>query len=171
MRQLYSIYHILSDLDNPHISQTEIEGLSKLIIDTAFPLHGFLQQPPPPRNAGTTVIQTGKPGRPRYNLNLERTIELHNLGCSWNSIALAIGVTRQTLYNHLQQAGLTTERPVYTVISDDDLDELVAGISLNHPFAGSSIIRGHLEVQGVKVPALRVQDSLKRVDPIGVFVR
>ncbi|KAJ6550743.1 hypothetical protein B0H10DRAFT_1648708, partial [Mycena sp. CBHHK59/15] len=52
-----------------------------------------------------------------------------------------------------------------TEMTDEELDELVAEISLAHPFRGSTIISGHLESRGVHVPKKRVQDSLRRDQP------
>ncbi|KAJ7302742.1 hypothetical protein DFH08DRAFT_904824, partial [Mycena albidolilacea] len=82
-----------------------------------------------------------------------------------------MGVIRQTLYNHMDNAGRSTARREWTEISDLALDERVAEISLLHPFSGSAIISGHLEARSIHVPRKRVQDSLRRVDEIGVLVR
>jgi hypothetical protein len=68
-------------------------------------------------------------------------------------------------------SGISTSQREFTEISDEDLDELVAEILLKHPFVGSAIVHGHLEAQQVHVPRLRVQESLRRVDAIGVLVR
>ncbi|KAJ7247535.1 hypothetical protein C8J57DRAFT_945841, partial [Mycena rebaudengoi] len=57
------------------------------------------------------------------------------------------------------------------LIDDDALDENFADISLRHPFAGSSIISGHLEAIGIHIPMRRIQESLYRVDAVGVIVR
>ncbi|KAK7690570.1 hypothetical protein QCA50_005668 [Cerrena zonata] len=48
---------------------------------------------------------------------------------------------------------------------------MVAEISLNHPLAGISIVRGHLLSLGIRVPPTRVQSSLCRVDALGVLMR
>ncbi|KAJ7315766.1 hypothetical protein DFH08DRAFT_893191 [Mycena albidolilacea] len=82
-----------------------------------------------------------------------------------------MGVTRQTLYNHMDNAGCSTARREWTEISDVELDERVAEISLLHPFSGSAMISGHLEARSIHVPRKHVQDSLRRVDEIGVLVR
>jgi hypothetical protein len=102
---------------------------------------------------------------------LDRTIELHDLGNTWDSVAEAMGVCRRTLYYHLERAGLSSGRPVFTNIDDDMLDEKVAEISLRHPFAAGVIVQGHLEAVNIHVPVARVQESLRRVDTIGVIVR
>ncbi|KAF8992864.1 hypothetical protein BDZ89DRAFT_900677, partial [Hymenopellis radicata] len=86
-------------------------------------------------------------------------------------IARAYGVDRKTLFNHFRKAGLTTEPREFTIISDDDLDDVVAQFSLNHPFTGSGILRGHLESLDIHLPIKRIQESLKRVDVLGVLTR
>jgi hypothetical protein len=82
-----------------------------------------------------------------------------------------MGVTRKTLYRRLKSAGISRARREFTEITDEALDEIVAEISLFHPFVGSVIVSGHLESRGIHLPRLRVQDSLRRVDEIGVLVR
>ncbi len=52
-----------------------------------------------------------------------------------------------------------------------ELDEEVSKIVLQHPFAGAIIISGHLLAAGLKVPHMRVRESLKHVDPVGVMLQ
>jgi hypothetical protein len=160
LRNLYSVYHILSDLDDQWLTAGDVDELADHVLDTAEPLYQFLKNPPPPDGPVHTFIYTKRRGRPRFRLNLTRAIELHDLGCTWESIAQALGITRQTLYNHLSAAGLSTARPVYTEIEDDDLDELVASIIVDHPLAGSNIVSGHLLSRGFRVPVLRTYWSV-----------
>ena len=75
------------------------------------------------------------------------------------------------MYNHMDRAGFSTDRRSFTEMSDGELDEHVSAISLDHPFAGSAIISGHLEAFGIHLPSERVQDCLRRVDALGVLVR
>jgi hypothetical protein len=82
-----------------------------------------------------------------------------------------MGVDRKTMFNHLKRAGIPTTRPLYTDIDDDNLDEHIAEISLAHPLAGSGIVQGHLNARGINVTRARVQESLRRVDAIGVTLR
>lgn len=171
IRLLYAICNVLEDLQDPRLTADQILAYRNRAINLAQPLVAFQNQPPPPRNIGTSVLPSEGRGRPRYDLDLVRAIELHDLGSSWESIADALGVTRQTLYNHLRAAGLPTHRPVFTEISDNDLDQIIAEISLAHPLSGSTIILGHLESRHIHIPVLRVQESLQRVDPVGVLLR
>ncbi|KAK7027033.1 Integrase catalytic domain-containing protein [Favolaschia claudopus] len=171
LRQLHGVHIVLLNLDDPWLSQAEIDGLIEIVLAIGSSLETFVNSPPPPHNIGTATVPPSGPGRPRYALDLDRALELHNLGNSWDAVADALGVRRLTLYNHLQRAGLSSGRLPFTTISDDELDEKISSISLLHPFAGSNIMSGHLEAIGIHVPVRGIQESLWRVDAIGVLVR
>lgn len=171
VRQLDAVRTILLCLDDVATTQDEGDELVAYVNHLLTPLEAFLSAPPEPANLNVPCNHTGSRGRPPFILDLERAQELHNLGNSWESIADSMGISRQTLYAHMAAHGLSTTRREFTEISDDDLDELVAEISLSHPFIGSAIVQGHLETRNVHVPRLRVQESLKRVDAVGVLVR
>ncbi|KAF7377167.1 Ethylene-and jasmonate-responsive plant defensin [Mycena sanguinolenta] len=148
----------------------EVEGLIDSVVASGLSLERFQTTPPPPRNIGTSHdVHTG--GRPRHVLDLDWAIELHVMGNPWDAVADALGVCRHTLYYHLERAGLSPERPAFTEMDDETLDEHVAEISLKHPLAGKSIVQGHPKVRGLHIPVARVQESLWRVDAIGVIVR
>ncbi|KAK6981351.1 Integrase catalytic domain-containing protein [Favolaschia claudopus] len=171
LRQLHGIHIVLLNLDDAWLSRSEVDGLIDLVLNTGASLEAFLNSPPAPHNIGTTSLPPSGLGRPRYAIDLDRAIELHDLGNTWAAVADALGVRRQTLYNHLERAGLSSGRLPFTTISDDELDEKISSISLLHPFAGSNIMSGHLEATGIHVPIRRIQESLWRVDAIGVLVR
>ncbi|KAF7349604.1 Integrase catalytic domain-containing protein [Mycena sanguinolenta] len=171
LRQLCGIHVILLNLDDPWLSQSEVGALTGLVLDTGLTLENFLNGPPPPHNISTRTLPPSGRGRPRYALDLDRAIELHDMGNPWAGVADALGVRRQTLYNHLERAGLSSGRRPFTSISDEELDEKIVSISLHHPFAGSNIMSGHLEAIGIHVSIRRIQESLWRVDAIGVLVR
>ena len=143
----------------------------RILNNVSRPLSDFQDQPPPPRNIGVTQVRTGRRGRPRYVIDLDNAVQLHNNGSSWESVADALGVSERLLFYRLEKAGIQTARPSYTDISDDDLDELISAISLNHPLAGGYIVQGHLKERNVNVPIRRVQESLKRVDEVAVLFR
>lgn len=171
IRVLAILKEILETLDDPWLEESDIELMYACIQGVEAPLLDFQAAPCPPSNTGTKKTPSLGPGRPSYSLDLDRAILLHNLGNSWKGVADALGVGRSTLYRHLEQANLSPSRPQYSTISDDELDEVVAAISLQHPFSGISIMRGHLSAIGIDVSASRVQSSLRRVDPIGVLTR
>lgn len=169
VRILHAIHSVLCTITG--LLEVEITQLQDITVEAAAPLVQHQESPEPARNVGTEYKHTGRPGRPRYSLDIEHAIALHILGCSWDSIADALGVTRKTLYNHLDRAGVSNVRRAYTEISDDNLDGLVAAICIHHPLAGASIVKGHLDSEEVYVPILRIRESLQRVDTVGVYVR
>lgn len=171
VHQLDAIRDILLHLEDPASTPEEIGALVHYVESLLHPLEQFLASPPPPANAFVPRQPSTSRGRPAYILDLDRATELHRLGISWGEIAKAMGVTRQTLYNHMATAGLTTSRPPHSELSDEELDALITDISQAHPFSGCAIIQGHLESRGIHVARVRVQESLRRVDAIGVLVR
>lgn len=136
-----------------------------------LPLKEFLSSPPPPANSHLPCQPSGGHGRPAYIIDIIHVQQLHNLGNFWSDVATAMGVDCKTLYNHLSRAGLSTAHPEHSDISDDELNEVVAEISILHPFVGSTIIHGHLKSCSIHVPLKRVKASIQRLDPIGVLVR
>ncbi|KAG6914284.1 hypothetical protein DXG01_001300 [Tephrocybe rancida] len=170
LRQLRAVYSILTHLDDPYISEANLSDMKDHVMSLITPLEEHYQTPNVHHSA-VTELQDGQPGRLRQIIDLEQAQTLHNLGASWTRVAEAMGTTRQTLFNHLREAGLTTARPAYSEISDDELDEEVAAISLDHPLGGSTIIHGHLRFLDIHVPIERVKESLQRVDAIGVLLR
>ncbi|KAJ7862499.1 hypothetical protein B0H14DRAFT_2575387 [Mycena olivaceomarginata] len=120
-------------------------------------LERFQDTPAPPRNIGTSVhAPTG--GRPRYSLDLNRAIELHDMG------------NTRTLYYHFERAGLSSERPTFTDIDDNMLDEKVVELSLRLLEARlfKNIWKHRIYI--FLWNACR-RESLRRVDTIGVIVR
>jgi hypothetical protein len=99
-------------------SKQETESFIDLVLSLALPLEQFHDAPPPPRNIGTSTIPLMGPGRRPYAPDLDRAIELHDLGNSWEKVAEAMGVHRGTMYNHLKRAGISSGRPVFTEIDD-----------------------------------------------------
>jgi hypothetical protein len=172
LHQLDAVLSIVLQLTADEI--TGQDELDKMISDTAnciITLDSFLEQPHRDMIIERELVYSGLPGAPRYKLNLDRATTLHALGNSWEDVAKAMGVDRRTLSRHFERIGLTTKRPSFTPISDEELDEVVSEISLEHPFIGSSIMAGHLESREIHIPMKRVQDSLRRVDSIGVLIR
>ena len=124
----------------------------------------------PTQATGPSVIREGKPHRPRYDIDVHELYDLRWMGASWKEIGEQLGVHPNTARNHMQRADLPTQR-LYSLLTDDELDEKVASIVLQHPFSGAIIVTGCLLSMDLKVPHVRVQASLKRVDPIGVMFR
>ncbi|KAJ7825790.1 hypothetical protein B0H13DRAFT_2374805 [Mycena leptocephala] len=72
------------------------------------------------------------------------------------------GVARSTIYKHLKEQGLDSARKKWSVLTDDEIDDVVSEISLAHPFVGSTIVLGHLEARGIHLP----RPEFKRVSGV-----
>ncbi|KAK6972277.1 hypothetical protein R3P38DRAFT_2449670, partial [Favolaschia claudopus] len=79
LRQLHGVHIVLLNLDDPRLSQEEIDGLIELVLGIGSSLETFVNSPPPPHNIGTATVPPSGPGRPRYALNLDRALELHTV--------------------------------------------------------------------------------------------
>ncbi|KAF7353177.1 Ethylene-and jasmonate-responsive plant defensin [Mycena sanguinolenta] len=169
--QLDAIQEILVGLNDPYLHGEDLDSLILYVTSLLSRLEDFLACPPLPAHAHIPRQHRSGRGRPAYVLDLQRAILLHDLGNPWDDVAKAMGVSRATIYNHLQAAGLSSARQEWSTLSDTELDKLVSEISQAHPFVGSTIIMGHLEGLGIHLPRARVQESLRRVDRLGVLVR
>lgn len=170
LRQMHSIHQILVDLDDPWISKGDIGRLVDTVLEVASPLQTWLDTPrpnyQPPR-----CPQTPGRGRPRFDIDLDRAAELHDMELSWTQIASAMGVSRRTLYYHFAAHGRSTARRQFTEISEADLNVFVGDIAQRHPLSGSVVVRGHLEAMGIHITLNRVKESLRKMDAIGVSLR
>jgi hypothetical protein len=162
---------ILLDLNDPHSSPSDLEPLVSYVDSLLLPLDEFLCNPPLLPHTHIPRRRTGNRGRPECDLDLDRAILFHDLGNTWEDIAVEMGVPRATIYNHLEKYDLSPARKEWSQLTDDQLDETVSEISLAHPFVGTTIVMGHLEARQIHLPPARVQESLRRVDRIGVLVR
>ncbi|KAK7006659.1 hypothetical protein R3P38DRAFT_3601324 [Favolaschia claudopus] len=145
----------------------------------------------PPDAAPLTVahrVRTGRRGRPRVEIDpqfLSAALDLRGP----TGIAPEIGVSARTVRRAALRAGLSTVQiqpgapvfqsrtneqgqvevvhtstaPPVSVISDADLDQLVASTLEVFPQFGRRMIRGHLKSQGYRIPRDRITASYLRV--------
>ena len=60
---------------------------------------------------------------------------------------------------------------LYSTISDAELDDLVQNIHQQHPTCGNIQMQGHLLSRGYRIQQIRIQESMRRVDPTGTALR
>ncbi|KAK7013555.1 hypothetical protein R3P38DRAFT_2546137 [Favolaschia claudopus] len=141
----------------------------------------------PPDSAPLAVarhIRTGRRGRPRIEIDpqfLSAALELRGP----TGIAPELGVSSRTVRRSALRAGLvqpgapvfqshidehgathivhTSTTPAVSVLSDSELDQLVASTLEIFPQFGRRMIRGHLKSQGYRVPRERITASYLRV--------
>ncbi|XP_030219379.1 uncharacterized protein LOC115548716 isoform X1 [Gadus morhua] len=91
-------------------------------------------------------------------------------GLPAGQIAAMFGVSKRTIRRRMKQNGLR-KTDLYSAMSDEELDRIVSEIHRRHPNTGYKLMRGHLNARGVRVPISRLQESLRRVDAEGVYMR
>ena len=125
-----------------------------------------------PHNFGLPVVtfRSGERGRPR--LVVPQTVLEYLIGnrFSVRQAALLLQVSASTVRRCMSQYGITV-RSTYSCMSDIELDNLVTRLQQQHPNSGYRLIRGHLAAMGYRVQEVRITDSLRRVDPVGVASR
>jgi hypothetical protein len=172
LSQLEAIRIALYNFDNRQSTADELQNMIHAVTELMSRLTAIYDDPIDNDILQPETLASGpKGGRPALVIDLEVVLHLWDIGCKWVDIAKALGCSRQTLYNHLKSANITVERKTFTQISNYDLDIRVLAISREHPFIGSTIMKGHLEAQEIHVSLKRVKESLKRVDPEAVLLR
>ena len=74
------------------------------------------------------------------------------------------------MHRRLSEYGLSV-RATYSVISDAQLDEIVARVQHEFPLCGYRQMIGHLRAQGLRIQQSRVRESQRRIDPGGCVMR
>ncbi|KAK0218599.1 hypothetical protein EDD85DRAFT_924154 [Armillaria nabsnona] len=150
---LYAVHTIFLSLDNLHLNSEDINISVDYINNVLMPLQDFLDNPPPLPSSSLLCIL------------------LHDLGNSWEAVTDAQGIVQR----------LVTAQQAHTAISNNNLDEIVAKISISHPFIDaigvllsfcqrwSGIIKHHVyKVHGAN--ALWHNDGNEKLCPWGFWV-
>ena len=98
-------------------------------------------------------------GRPRALIDKERLEFFRSLHFKWTEISQIMGVSVKTLQRRAREWNI----PSYTVISDADLDVLLAKHLESFPRAGEAMLRGYLVSQNVHIQIERLRSSLQRL--------
>lgn len=109
-------------------------------------------------------------GRPFAVINLDEVEFFRSINLNWTTIAAKVGVSRQTLYRRLKKEGIYEDLR-YSSLSDNELDDVLRHIKINHPNDGEVLMHGHLSAMGLKIQRYRLRSALHRVDPIGIAQR
>lgn len=116
------------------------------------------------------VHLSGRPGRPKFDINREQLeyFLFYDLGVQ--DIADALSVSKSTVQRRFREYGISVSSAM-SQQTDDQLDDIVRQIKSDFPNAGYRRVDSQLRYQGIKVPQSRVRESLQRVDPEGVAQR
>ena len=116
----------------------------------------------------SAVARNGLVGRPRLQILQEQLQTLHNdASFRWADIGRILGISERTLRRRRHEFGL----PVgvgedFSDVSNDDLDEHVRKILEVTPSAGQRLVEGGLRQRGLRIQRHRIQESIRRVDPV-----
>ena len=91
-----------------------------------------------------------------------------NYGLSVPDIAMALGVSRSTVFRSMRGFGLSV-RQIMTKISDTELDGIIREIQQNFPNTGYHRVHCQLLIRGISVPQLAVRNAMHRIDPEGEY--
>eukprot|EP00794_Sanderia_malayensis_P013172 gene13172-14522_t len=95
--------------------------------------------------------------------------DLLNLGFAVPQISELLRVSVRTIERRISSFGLTAKKA--SQISDEELDDKVIRIKSFNPNCGSKVLAGYIAASGIRVPRERVRQSLRRVDPMGTYLR
>ena len=113
-------------------------------------------------------VFTGNRGRPRYEIPKNHLESLLDLGFSVPLISTLLNVSTRTIERRMTGFGLSI-RDRFSSISDANLDLQISQILREFPNIGYSRVTGHLRARGLKVQRERIRQSMRRVNPEGVW--
>ena len=113
-----------------------------------------------------TILNT-LPGRPRYNITNEQISHCLSMGMNWREIANCFGISRRTL--HRQYLGVQGLQ--YTIMTNQELNQIVTDVLQSTPNAGEAYVTGSLRSRGLRIQRRRIRQRLHEVGPIGRSVR
>ena len=117
-----------------------------------------------------SVVRSGTPGRPAYDIRKEQLEMLLRARFSVRSIADLLHVSSRTIERRMQEHGLSV-CALYTEMQDSQLDDIVRDIKRGNPSCGSKMLAGYFGARGIFLPRRRIRESLSRVDPLAVAAR
>nr|XP_040039706.1 uncharacterized protein LOC120823631 isoform X2 [Gasterosteus aculeatus aculeatus] len=155
--ELIEVVGVISALSDEDIDHRVITNLEEVV-------HRF---------SGTRAHQaqhTQGPGRLPFDI--PSAVLEHQVLCGVPAVQIAamFGVSKRTIRRCMQQHSLR-KTDLYSAVNDEELDHIVSEIHRSHPNTGYKLMRGHLNARGVRVPISRLQESLRRVDAEGVYMR
>ena len=109
-------------------------------------------------------------GRPSFDISMETLDCLLSRNFTVPDIASMLNVSVRTIRNRMTAYNLAVGNS-YTRMTDDELDEQVLGIMKEFPNTGYKHMMGHLKSKGLRIGVMKVRESMRRVDPMGIVAR
>ncbi|KAJ6595988.1 hypothetical protein B0H10DRAFT_1888802, partial [Mycena sp. CBHHK59/15] len=159
-------------------------SISDMVTALDLACHESMDPPDAPPLVVARRVRTGRRGRPRVEFNTQFLGEALDLRGP-TGIAPEIGVSTRTVRRAALRAGLvqpgapvfrsqinanglvehvhSSTTPPVSIISDAELDQLIAATLEIFPQFGRRMIRGHLKSQGYRIPRERITASYLRL--------
>ena len=112
----------------------------------------------------------GQRGRPRFEISREQIDFFLEQNFTSKDISCLMGVSESTVKRRIREFGINV-RDGYCDFNDEQLDRLVLQFLTEFPNSGYRRMTGFLLSAGHRVQQRRVRESMRRVDPNGVFLR
>ena len=116
------------------------------------------------------VVRTGTVGPPSFDIPQHQLQYLIENRFSVPQIAQLMGVSVSTIRQRMSDFNLSI-RATYYPITDEQLDQLIAGVQQQFPNWGNRQMYGYLISHGMRVQFHRVRESQSRIDPEGSMMR
>ena len=164
--QVNKLYRILLAYDRSNDDVLEALGISLRLLeeenDMPLCMGGYTPQ----------YLFSGGRGRPRLSIDIrqEQLEYLLHLGFTCPQIAMLMEVSLSTIRRRMSEYGLCVTA-LYSTITDQELDVLIAQIKHTFPNSGYRLMQAHLRREGHRVTQIRVRESMCRVDPEGSSLR
>jgi hypothetical protein len=115
------------------------------------------------------VALTKGNGKAKVYIEEEQLRYLVESGFKAKTISEMFDCSKRTIERKMKKYNLSLRN--YTIVCDDDLDNIIGEITSMFPSTGEKIISGRLRSHGIVVQRERIRQSLRRVDPMGVEAR
>ena len=112
----------------------------------------------------------GNRGRPRCQITREQIEFFLDQNFTSSEIASLLGVSERTVKRRVLEFG-SSVRARYSDLTEEQLDRIVLRSLDDFPNSGYRRMTGVLLTAGHRVQQQRVRESMRRVDPNGVFLR
>ena len=119
----------------------------------------------------TLIHRNGAVGRPKLVINLTQIDYLRSWQFTWTRICHTLCFSRTTLWRRLKEVNYNFRESRFTIISDIDLQQQVAGIEVEFENTGERMVIGILRSRGIHVPRHGVRDIIRCIDPINTALR
>ncbi len=117
------------------------------------------------------IIHSGTRGRPKLEISKEDLEFFIQFGFNTTQIAQMFSVSQRTIQRRLASFGIRENIPRYTDITEVELDETIKQIMREFPNCGMKRMQGFLLQREIRVQSMRLRESMRRVNPIGVTLR